>query len=58
MKPLSPDSIKRRWLRGTLETLRENTSGGDELLVELMGKLDRKEFRWTGKLPTSRRSKT
>jgi hypothetical protein len=41
----------KRWLRGMLDRLRENTVGADEDLVNMMGKLDRGELRWVGAPP-------
>jgi hypothetical protein len=44
-------ALSKRWLRGMLDRLRENTNGADDDLVNMMGKLDRGELRWTGGPP-------
>ena len=42
---------RRRYLRGLLESLRENTRGADAEIVVMMGRLDSGELRWIGKSP-------
>lgn len=43
--------VVRRWMRGTLDRLREHTQGAEEELISMMSKLDRGELVWTGPQP-------
>jgi hypothetical protein len=43
--------LVRRWLRGTLDRLRENTAGGDVELVALLNKINAGLFTWNGPAP-------
>jgi len=36
----------RRWMRGTLASLQETTTGGEQEIVLLMNKLDTGVFKW------------
>lgn len=40
--------LKKRWLRGTLENLRENTEGADNLFLQLLHQLDDGTLSWVG----------
>lgn len=49
------ESLNRRYLRGMLESLRENTRGADDEIRMMMSKLDSGELRWIGKSTLSSR---